>query len=169
MDSPVQTIRVLIEHMQNVTYLHVAALTLCVFENLITMDMEVAYIWKSSNWSVVKVLYIFVSCLNIVVQLFPSLSPEACKSLYYILIWAISIGVTASEIWNKTRNMAIVLTLLFIGVLVSVYAGDGMLGTSFKFELQDLLRTRGCIVTSAEMQMQEEVTGLMLAYITGEN
>ncbi|KAF8979065.1 hypothetical protein BDQ17DRAFT_1338449 [Cyathus striatus] len=47
------------------------------------MDMEVAYIWTSPNWSVVKALYFIMRCgtyvdiyLDIIVQLFPSLSED---------------------------------------------------------------------------------------------
>ncbi|KAF8995768.1 hypothetical protein BDQ17DRAFT_1330376 [Cyathus striatus] len=134
MDSLAQTIRVLLEHMQNVTYLHVASLTLWVFEHLITMDMEVAYIWKSPNWTVVKALYIFVRYgtyvdifLNVVVQLIPSLSSRSCKSLYYVTIWSFVIGATASE-----------------------------------FELQEVLHIRGCLVTSANIPADEVMIFFMV-------
>ncbi|KAF8999611.1 hypothetical protein BDQ17DRAFT_1328148 [Cyathus striatus] len=77
MESLAPTILVLLEHMKIITYLHVASLTLWVFEQFITLDKEVIYIWKSPHWSIVKVLYVFVrystyvdASLNIVGQLF---------------------------------------------------------------------------------------------------
>ncbi|KAF8999610.1 hypothetical protein BDQ17DRAFT_1360692 [Cyathus striatus] len=182
MESLAQTILVLLEHMQNVTYLHVASLALWVFEHLITLDKEVTYIWGSSHWSVVKVLYVFVrystyvdATLNIVVQCFPSLSSKTCKSIYYAIIWFLVTGMTAAEIiltlrvwavWQKTKIITIVLTLYFIGTLVPVWVNDGILGRSLTFNLQDLLHVGGCLATSGRIALEASTWGLLLAYDT---
>ncbi|KAF8990287.1 hypothetical protein BDQ17DRAFT_1414103 [Cyathus striatus] len=182
MDSITQAIPGLLEHNQNVTYLHVASLALWVFEYLITMDMEIEYIWKSPHWSVVKVLYLAVrygtyldSCLNIVVQLFPSLSSISCKSLYNVTIWSIAIGMTTSEIiltfrvwavWQKTRTMAIILTMFFIGILIPLYVNVGILGSSLTFAFQDLPIISGCLVSSARITLEEAMWGVLLSYDT---
>ncbi|KAF8989707.1 hypothetical protein BDQ17DRAFT_1434259 [Cyathus striatus] len=104
MESLPQTALVSLGHMQNVAYFHVASFALWVFEHLITLDKEITYIWGSPQWSIVKVLYVFVrynayvdASLNVVVQCFPSLSSNTCKSLYYAIIWSLVTGMTAAE------------------------------------------------------------------------
>ncbi|KAF8995765.1 hypothetical protein BDQ17DRAFT_1330373 [Cyathus striatus] len=157
-----QTILVLLEHMHNVTYLHVASSALWVFEHLITMDMEVAYIWKSPNWTVVKALYIFVrygtyidECLNICGSI--AIGVSASEVILTVRVWAV---------WQNSRNMAILLTVSFIGIMVPMYASDGILANSLMFELQEFLHIRGCLVTSAKIKTEEGILGLMLAYNT---
>ncbi|KAF8999627.1 hypothetical protein BDQ17DRAFT_1246342, partial [Cyathus striatus] len=79
-----------------------------IFENLITINMEVTYIWKS-RWNVIKILYIFVRYSTYVdlimyligkplwcsddvdsehtaVECVPALSAVSCKSLCYSII-----------------------------------------------------------------------------------
>ncbi|KAF8999626.1 hypothetical protein BDQ17DRAFT_744982 [Cyathus striatus] len=177
------TILVLLEHGRNVTYLHVACLALWVFECLITLDKEVTHIWGSPRWSVVKVLYIIVrystyvdASLNIVVQCVPSLSPKACKSLYYAIIWLLVVGMTAAEIiltlrvwavWQKKKVITIVLTVYLIGITVPSLVLSVFIGRSLTFDLQlDIGRIGGCIVTGGKVELEVATWILLLAYDT---
>ncbi|KAF9000847.1 hypothetical protein BDQ17DRAFT_1542986, partial [Cyathus striatus] len=182
MDLPPQTIVVLLEHMQNVTYFHVASLALWVFEHLITMNMEVTYIWGSPRWSVVKVLYVYVrystyvdALLNIMVQCLPSLSSNSCKSLYYATIGFLTTGIIVTEIiltlrvwavWKKTKTMTIILTVYFIGAVVPGLVIAALLAKSLAFDLQDVIQIRGCLLTNGRIAMEATIWGLILAYDT---
>ncbi|KAF8982223.1 hypothetical protein BDQ17DRAFT_1336974 [Cyathus striatus] len=68
----------------NILQLQVASFALWVFEHLNTMDMEVAYIWKSPNWTVVKALYVFVRY-------------GTYLDSFMNIVGSISIGATASD------------------------------------------------------------------------
>ncbi|KAF8990286.1 hypothetical protein BDQ17DRAFT_387250 [Cyathus striatus] len=171
----------LLEHMHNVTYLHVASLALWVFEHFITMDMEISYIWGSSHWSVVQIMYLIVRysayldiTLNVAVQCFPILSAKSCKSLYSAIMWILLPGMTAVEViltlrvwavWKKSRNMGILLAVSFFSVVISSWANGGVLVNSITFDAQEFF-IRGCLVTNGRVAMEAAIWGILLAYDT---
>ncbi|KAF8999628.1 hypothetical protein BDQ17DRAFT_744993 [Cyathus striatus] len=183
MSSPEEIASKLTDHTQNVTYLHAASLALWIFENLITMNMEITYIWMT-RWNVIKVVYIFVRystyidlALNIIVECVPTLSAASCKSLCYAIILFLVIGLTAPDliltlrvwaVWRTTRTMGIILVLVNIIFLTPIWISGGFLANSLKFSLQNghLIR-EGCIA-SANVRFATAAWGVLLAYQTGQ-
>ncbi|KAF8977661.1 hypothetical protein BDQ17DRAFT_1339118 [Cyathus striatus] len=95
MEGSLEQLLTLLQHMQIISYFHVASLALWVFEHSITMHLEISYIWRSSHWSIVQIMYLVVRygayidiSLNVVVQCFPSLSVRS---------WILLPGMTAVE------------------------------------------------------------------------
>ncbi|KAF8998365.1 hypothetical protein BDQ17DRAFT_814328 [Cyathus striatus] len=171
-----------IAYPQNISYAHVAAITLWVFEHLIITDLEVTYIWKS-RWNVIKVLYIFVRyctyidvVLNTIVTINYSLrwsDSVTCKTQYQAIIWLMMIGIAVSDlifnlriwaVWRKTRTMAIILIALNIGFLTPVWVTWGLFANSLEFFTTEFLR--GCIENLGTSLLPLAAWAVLLIYQT---
>lgn len=82
-----------------------AVMAVTFYDILVTLDDEVALVWKRQPWNLASLAYLvnryFVliqSVINIVTVLDPSLSPSSCTSLnIYADIWSIPIIITLIE------------------------------------------------------------------------
>ncbi|KAF8999603.1 hypothetical protein BDQ17DRAFT_1328142 [Cyathus striatus] len=172
MEGSLEQLLTLLQHMQIISYFHVASLALWVFEHSITMHLEISYIWRSSHWSIVQIMYLVVRygayidiSLNVVVQCFPSLSVRS---------WILLPGMTAVEViltlrvwavWKKSRNMGILLFVSFFSVVISSWVNGGILANSVTFDAQEYL-VRGCLVTNGKVATEAAIWGILLAYDT---
>ncbi|KAF8983441.1 hypothetical protein BDQ17DRAFT_1377980, partial [Cyathus striatus] len=177
----VSTIIVGLEHMRNVTYLHVASLVILVFDTLLMLDTEVVFIW-SQPWNVVKVLYLisryfaFIDLsLNVLIQVMPAASESTCKLLYNTLGWTIVTGVCMAELiltirtWavlGKKRWIGIFLFTFFVGIWVPEYAIMALLSGPYTFALQDVLQPflKGCFPAVARVHYLQITWALLLVY-----
>ncbi|KAF8999617.1 hypothetical protein BDQ17DRAFT_1328153 [Cyathus striatus] len=142
----------------NICRFQVASLALWVFENLITMNLELTYIWKS-HWNMMKGLYIFVRYItyvdlitNLIAVCVPALSAASCKSIFYAIILFLVIGITASDL------------VLNITFLTPVWISGGFLANSFETNLQNAHLVREGCIASADIRFATAAWGVMLAY-----
>ncbi|KAF8991938.1 hypothetical protein BDQ17DRAFT_244271 [Cyathus striatus] len=162
-----------VEHLNNTTYLHFATLALWVFEHLITMEMEVEYIWKS-HWSVIKVLFIIVRystygdiVLNVLVLLLLPQSASSCVAMTKAITWLLTVGMTLADliltlrlsaILKKTKNMTIFLGIWYFSILIPTWVFTGFFVNSVSFDLQSLLQTNifhvSCLPTGQRIELE---------------
>jgi len=87
----------------SVKFSFIAGVFLLIYDTVINFTDEVNFIWLK-RWSVVKVLYIitrycaFVDASLIIWYYFRStLSPEACRSVYEIVMWTYTFGINVAD------------------------------------------------------------------------
>ncbi|KAF8994298.1 hypothetical protein BDQ17DRAFT_1184984, partial [Cyathus striatus] len=116
-----------------------------VFEHMITIHLEVTYIWKS-RWNVIKVLYVFVKysthvdiILNIIAFLAMGFTTSDCKCNIFPskeehLLFTAEVILTL-RVWavrGKTRTMTIILVALNIGFLAPMWVAVGFFTNSLE-------------------------------------
>ncbi|KAJ7242102.1 hypothetical protein C8J57DRAFT_72058 [Mycena rebaudengoi] len=99
--------------LQVVRYMHVANLTILLFDYLLTMDLEVSLMW-SSRWSTSKVLYFmsrYTPFFDVPVLLYystvPNISAKLCSQLYEGVSWGTIVGVAVAEAILVVRTYAL--------------------------------------------------------------
>ncbi|KLO16039.1 hypothetical protein SCHPADRAFT_901857 [Schizopora paradoxa] len=97
----------------NVKYSFVIAVTLLIYDTIISLPDEINLIW-SQCWSFGKVFYILTRYLNFLdtatilwYSFDPKLTIESCRRLYETGMWLITIGITICHVVLVVRTYAI--------------------------------------------------------------
>ncbi|PFH49735.1 hypothetical protein AMATHDRAFT_62601 [Amanita thiersii Skay4041] len=103
-----------------------------VYDYLLTLDLEIQWIWKS-RWSIVRVLYHlvrFLPFISLFVILFigiPGLGTEKCSKLHRIYGYITVANLTLSEglltlrtwaVCGRSRSMTVLLTVLYVSFTI---------------------------------------------------
>ncbi|KAJ3481662.1 hypothetical protein NLI96_g7507 [Meripilus lineatus] len=163
------------------TYADVGAVTIFVWDYLLTIHLEVDYMW-SSKWSLVKILFILTRYLPIVdltIMLFfdlnPGASTDACHILFSVAGWFMSIGIIVAEmivvlrtwaIWERGKRIGYVLVAVSIGCLVPSLVLQSISFNSAGLETNvGVIRTDGIVFFDYTMIMVLEICITLLNVI----
>ncbi|PFH45658.1 hypothetical protein AMATHDRAFT_8852 [Amanita thiersii Skay4041] len=89
-------------HLQIVHYIDVSAAAILVYDYLLTIRMEIEYVWKA-KWTLIKITYVimrympFLSVIAILIIDAPGLTPTVCVRLTRFYSFIVTIDVIISE------------------------------------------------------------------------
>jgi hypothetical protein len=167
LSEPPHDIAEALQHVRNVSELRVTALTVMLYDYILTFGLEVNFIWKAP-WGIGKLTYLlarYLPFLDITISMTPQMlrvkSASECKELYEAFSWFLICGLAAAEIVLTIRTWAICGSRRWLGVLLSLYfiatcfAGSVFLVyylNSLRFSLQEELHPilQGCLITNVK-------------------
>ncbi|PFH47453.1 hypothetical protein AMATHDRAFT_67702 [Amanita thiersii Skay4041] len=153
-----------IGHGRDASYADVASLVLLTFDYLLTLSLEIKYVWFS-RWSIIKVLYFvmryvpFFTMACVVLLDIPGRSPEACKKLMETCCYGVLIAVFAAEailtlriwaIYLRNCKMAVLLLVVYFGMTISLFVVLPQLLTSVKFVGLPFVNGPTCFLVAAD-------------------
>ncbi|TCD65713.1 hypothetical protein EIP91_002289 [Steccherinum ochraceum] len=153
--SEAATLRVL-------NYTGVSPAALLVYDYLLTVDSEVAYIWPT-QMSVMKVLFFYTrySCfvdlfLGVSFHLTDGITPQECHRLFLLIGWLNVVGIIVAEvvmvvrtwaIWNKSRRVGIGLAVMSVSTVVAGCLIEGLFLKTLTFTSYPHMNIPGCALT----------------------
>ncbi|KAJ8093112.1 hypothetical protein PM082_020597 [Marasmius tenuissimus] len=184
----------LLGHRELVKIFNVSSAFLFIYDFLLTLDLEVWYIWQA-RWTFVKVLYIvqrylpFLDSVGLVLyySFGANLSPRSCGVLYSLAGWTFAMGILMSEallairlwaVWGKTMLSGVFIGLFSISCWVPAIAFGGVFLQSLQFsefpELTVMVEAaentpmiyRGCLLTGGK-RFVHLVWSMMMAFNAG--
>ncbi|KAF9046726.1 hypothetical protein BJ165DRAFT_1473892 [Panaeolus papilionaceus] len=125
-----------IYRLQLVRTFDLIASTMFIYDWMLTLDMEVALVWKA-NWNVMKVLFIFqrylpfidTVALVILLKFGLGMDNATCKRVYAASGYLMAIGTAISElilalrvwaVWHRDKRLTIFLPIFFAGIWVPI-------------------------------------------------
>jgi len=149
------------ERLRMQTSTDVAAVTLLIYDYILTIPNEIDYIW-SSQWSVIKVIFLITRYLPfsdvslvLIYQLKPFISSRTCEALFRASGWLIVVGIAIAEtilairtwaMWERNRWMGIFLILLMSSAVLSCFYVESIFLDSAKFAPYPSPATPGCLL-----------------------
>jgi len=166
MDSAVidKLLRYIFHQRHLVDYGFIAALTIVLYDYILTIDREISLIWSSTMsytaalYFLAKYLPIISLCLDIPNRLVVGVTNERCDWSFPLAIWLLTTGVLFAEtilfirtwsVWRRDRIVGLVLGPLFVGMICSAIVADLKYQKSLKFSPPPYAGYRGCFAITA--------------------
>ncbi|KAJ7301165.1 hypothetical protein DFH08DRAFT_1090329 [Mycena albidolilacea] len=99
--------------LQQVKYMHVASITILVFDYLLSLNLEVSLVW-GTKWSLTKIFYVlaryppFIDVpLILWFELTPNIDTKICLPLYVFTSWGVVFGIATAEALLVLRTYAL--------------------------------------------------------------
>ncbi|KAF8994420.1 hypothetical protein BDQ17DRAFT_1367014 [Cyathus striatus] len=125
-----------------------------VFEYLITFELEVEFIWKSRQWTLVKILYLAARYIPFIdtsiAQIIPHSTPQLCLNMFNAVTWLILIGMSIAEIIFTTQWLAYFLSMYHITTWTGAYVVQGYPSTHLNCSG---VYYRGCLITGGNISL----------------
>ncbi|KAF8636827.1 hypothetical protein AX17_003234 [Amanita inopinata Kibby_2008] len=165
--SPEEII-ILLEHERLVNYMTVASMAILAFDYLLTLPLEIEYVWKS-RFNVVNILYFitrylpFIDISMVLYQEFrTTLSPEACLRTNKAFGWLYIIGFSVGEIilslrtWavcGMDRRLTVAFPIIYLGLMVPMYFNVYHVTKRFVILKLPISRPTGCILAGGGREL----------------
>ncbi|PFH47494.1 hypothetical protein AMATHDRAFT_67626 [Amanita thiersii Skay4041] len=148
-------------------YSDVASIALFCFDYLLTLSLEIKYVWPS-RWSIVKVLHVimryvpFFSVTFLLLVETPSRSAEACTILMKMYTFGVVTAIFAAEavltlriwaIYSRSRTLGLLLLVIYSGVVLSIFINVGIMLSYTKFAIIPLPSGPTCLVVRANRKL----------------
>lgn len=161
-----------LDHLNLETYINACAVSILVYDYLLTLQYEVKYMW-TAKWTLAKVLFfltrypVFVDTFcAIYLQLGRNLSGEFCHNLYTSNGWLIVFGIAVAEgiiilrtwaMWGRNKIIGIFLLGLFFASLIAASVALALFQKSTHFipisSLGPLSTGKGCLADRANIDV----------------
>ncbi|KAF8636829.1 hypothetical protein AX17_003236 [Amanita inopinata Kibby_2008] len=171
MSSPTltfQEIIVLLEHERLENFMTLASMAVFVFDYLLTLPLEVDYVWKS-RFNVVNTLYFitrYLPFIDVSIALYQqfqtSLSPEACLQANKAFGWLYVIGFSVGEIilslrtWavcGMDRRLTVAFPVIYLGLMVPMYFNIYHVSESLVIRKMPISKPTGCILVGGGREL----------------
>lgn len=153
-------------NLQIVAYFHVASVALYTYDYLLTLGMELEYIWQGS-WNFLKVLYILqrylpffdTGTLVLYHHFVSNPSPSRCHYVYLISGWTFLASMAISEIilsfrvwviWQRSKVLAVALPVFFLACWVPTIFFEDLVLNSIAFGDAPYSPHSGCFITGGK-------------------
>ncbi|KAF8638630.1 hypothetical protein AX17_002055 [Amanita inopinata Kibby_2008] len=179
MDDTLRNVRI-------ISYVDVATIALLVYDYLLTLPLEVAWIWQS-RWTIVNALYLlmrympFVNVALILLVDLPGRRPQGCATLNTAYAYLVVADFALSEIiltlriwaiWARSKYLGVGLIVFYLGVWTFAAVNMEEFLKTVRFEAVQLSVGSACVVTAASkrlivnwimLMVHDGVTGTLMA------
>jgi len=150
-------------------YALVSAIALLIYDYLLTIRLEVIFVWFSP-WTYTKVLFLFARYLPIINiyflihnQLLPDVSEHSCTWTFTVAVWILMSGIAVAEdifpstvilmirtwaVWHQNRTVGIGLAILMCGILILECVCNSRFIKSLNIQPAPYRGFKGCFVTA---------------------
>jgi len=119
-----------LEFLQTQKYINAACVAIWVYEFIRSIGLEVSLVWKEA-WNIPKGLYLLARYFPFVMLVLLNYYNQTdCVMYQKLLTWSVNISMCIAEVifalrtwavWDRTRKMAIFLTLFFLVIWISTF------------------------------------------------
>ncbi|KAJ8085577.1 hypothetical protein PM082_004395 [Marasmius tenuissimus] len=169
-------------HQRIVAYLDVASSTILVYDLVLTLDLEIEYIW-AKKWSLVTVIYLLQRYLPLFdiagVVLYrefkDDMSLHDCVTSFRIAAWCIPAGIVLSEVllavrlwavWGRKSSVAIGIFVFLLGCWTPCFVLVNRFIDSIQFATPPVPHFRGCFISGGSHSLYLSWV-LMVVYDAG--
>ncbi|PFH49848.1 hypothetical protein AMATHDRAFT_62381 [Amanita thiersii Skay4041] len=155
------------QHFQISYYMDASSLAILCFDYLLTLSLEVEYVWKA-RCNYINVLYIimrylpFLSMISIIFVDTPGRTPGTCLTISFVYSFSVVFGICVSEailtlriwaIYSRSRTMGVILLVFFLGTSITLLVNIGIFLGTVKYIRVPLPNAPTCFVAAGSRRL----------------